>query len=389
MKSAEEDSGKIKEPVIIVSDVHLGGKGSNYPDFWDFLDWLTSLPATGKTFTCDGDEVTIKKPGTLVLLGDILELWDPEDDDRNNVLTDVLEPLTILNSLGCDIIYVIGNHDEDLLDFKHVWRKKNVEFPSNGLFDIVFRSYPRKIAGTEEIKGLQIGKTTYAFLHGHQFDRVQVFYKLSKFLSRKLGRQVRIDPIDWFQDLANVSFTKNVGKKVWNSLVVLVFIIYSFGYVLWLKDFQIEGKWGLGLGFFLRGIWLFGLFLLAVTIPPKLVTLFNTEIWHRLPPIVVQKCRPVKDVIEERYVPEKGKYINADVIVFGHTHYPGYYTKETNEKKRVFINTGCWVKLDNECEEKGAVPNTFLYIDAKAPYLLQWDKEKVAKGEITCIEDFR
>jgi UDP-2,3-diacylglucosamine pyrophosphatase LpxH len=78
MKSAEEEGGSIKEPVIVVSDVHLGGKESNAWDFRDFLDWLTTLPVDGQAFACDGENLTIKRPGTLVLLGDILELWDPE-----------------------------------------------------------------------------------------------------------------------------------------------------------------------------------------------------------------------------------------------------------------------------------------------------------------------
>lgn len=379
MKSAEENSGKIKEPVIVVSDVHLGGKGSNYQDFWDFLDWLTSLPATGKTFTCDGDEVTIRKPGTIVLLGDILELWDPREDDRNYVAKDALTPLSILNELDCNIIYVIGNHDEDVFEIRKIWKAKGVKFPyqGKGTFKIVFRSYPERVKGTKRVEGVKIGQKRYAFLHGHQFDRFQVFYKISRFL------KVRFDPIDWHQDLANVSFTKNVGlKKNRGSLLFgLLLILYILGYVFWFKDAEIGSGWGI--------FWVIISAFFVVTILPKVVTWLNTEIWRRNTGKIVPKCKPVKDVIEERYVPEKGKHIDADVIVFGHTHYPGYYTKKSDEKKKVFINTGCWVTLDKECEEKGAVPNTFLYIDTKAPYLLQWDKEKVAKGEITCLEDFR
>lgn len=377
VKSAEEDSGKIKEPVIIVSDVHLGGKGSNYPDFWDFLDWLTSLPATGKTFTCDGDEVTIKKPGTLVLLGDILEFWDPREDDRNYVAKDALTPLSILNELDCNIIYVIGNHDEDIFEIRKIWKAKGVRFPykGKGTFKIVFRSYPERVKGTKRVEGVKIGQKWYAFLHGHQFDKFQVFYKISRFL------KVRFDPIDWHQDLANVSFAKNVGRKKRPTLIFgLLLLLYGFVYYLG-RNTTIWSGFGI--------LWVIISSFFVVTILPRFVTWLNTEIWRRNTGKIVPKCRPVKDVIEERYVPEKGKYINADVIVFGHTHYPGYYTKETNEKKRVFINTGCWVTLDKECEERGAVPNTFLYIDAKAPYLLRWDKEKVAKGEITRIEDLR
>jgi UDP-2,3-diacylglucosamine pyrophosphatase LpxH len=373
VKSAEENSGTVKAPFVVVSDVHLGGEKSNDKDFRNFLFWLTTLTVDGQAFTCDGENLTIKRPGTIVLLGDILELWDPEDDDRNNVLTDVLEPLMILNDLGCDIIYVIGNHDEDLLDFKRVWRKKNGAFPSNGSFDIVFRSYPRKIAGTEEIKGLQIGGKTYSFLHGQQFDHSQVFYKLSKFLSRKLGRQVRFDPIDWHQDLTNVSFTKNVGRKRGNTVILGVLVIlYLAGYIFWFKDIPLGSGWGI--------FWVIISSFFIATILPKVVTWSSTKIWGWV--LRTKKCSSVEEVIQERYNEEKGKFIDADIIVFGHTHNPGnYYSKA---KKRLFINTGSWVK---ECAAEKR--NVFLYIDTDAPYLLTWSKEKVANGELTCLEDLR
>ena len=370
-----EEKGEIREPVIVVSDVHLGGAESNFREFWDFLDWLTTLPAEGKALKCNATELTIKKPGTIVLLGDILELWDPEDDDRNYALTDVLAPISILSNLGCDIIYVIGNHDEDLLDFKKAWRKKNAEFPPKGSFEIVYRSYPRRKAGTKIIKGVPIGENTYVFLHGQQFDRFQVFYRISKFLSELLNRQVRIDPIDWHQDLSNVSFTKNVGRKPWNtSIFGLLFVLYILGYFFWVKDTQIGSGWGI--------FWVIISAFFVVTILPKVVTWLNTEIWRRIPGTIVKKCTPVEEVIKNRYADKKGKYIDTDTFVFGHTHNAGgYYMKE---KKRLFINTGCWV---SECADEKR--NAFLYLDTAASCLLKWDKEKVATGEITCLEDFR
>ena len=119
-----------------------------------------------------------------------------------------------------------------------------------------------------------------------------------------------------------------------------------------------------------------------VTILPKVVTFLNIEIWRRIPKIIVKKCTPVEEIIKERYVERKGKFIDADIIVFGHTHNAGTYYMA--EKKRLFINTGCWVR---DCAEERR--NTFLYIDTEAPYLLTWAKDKVAKGELTCLEDFR
>lgn len=235
MEHGEGNNENVREPVIVVSDVHLGSTSSNYTDFWEFLGWLgTTLNAEGTAFKCNGKELTMRRPGTLVLLGGILELWDPRKDDRNYVAKDALTPLSILNELDCDIIYVIGNHDEDLLEFKRVWGKKGVEFPYNGkgTFKIVFRSS-------------------------------------------------------------------------------------------------------------------------------------------------VKRGTSVEDVVNGCYKPKKGRHIIADTIVFGHTHNAGWYMKEPKEpeeKKRMFINTGCWV---SDCEEEGGIPNTFLYIDTKAPYLLQWDKEEI------------
>jgi UDP-2,3-diacylglucosamine pyrophosphatase LpxH len=372
VKSAEGNRGKIKEPIIVVSDVHLGGKGSNDDDFREFLDWLNTLPVDGTSFKCEDTELTIKHPGTLVLLGDILELWDPEEDDRNHVMTDVLAPISILNNLDCDIIYVIGNHDEDLLDFKSVWRKEKVEFPfkGTGTFDIVYRSYPRKNARTNIIEGKLIGKNKYAFLHGQQFDRFQVFYRISKFLSTKLKKQVRIDPIDWFQDLANVSFTRNVGKKQWDTFIFgLLFVLYGLVYY-WRSDIPIGSGFGI--------LWVIISFFFVVTILPKVVTWSSTKIWGWV--LRTKKCSSVEEVIEDRYNEDKGRNIDASIVVFGHTHNAGTYYKE--DEKRLFINTGCWV---SECAEKKR--NTFLYIDAEAPYLLTWDKEKVDNGKITCLED--
>lgn len=378
MKHAEEESGKLKEPVIVVSDVHLGGgEKSNAEEFYDFLYWLTTLQVDGQIFDCDGDKLTIKKPGTIVLLGDILELWDPKDDDRNNVLTDVLVPLITLNSLGCDIIYVIGNHDEDLLDFKHVWRDKTVGFPQKGSLDIVFRSYPRKIAGmnNDKIEGVPIGNRSYVFLHGQQFDKIQFFYKISKFFSKKLKRQVRIDPIDWHQDLVNVSFIRNIGKKSWNTgIFVILLIFYILGYIFWFKDAEIGRGWGILLGI----LWLIISAFFVVTIIPKVVAWGSTKIWELV--LRAKKCVSVEEVINGRYKEDKGTKMITDIVVFGHTHNAGAWYSP--KRKRGFINTGCWVR---ECAKEKR--NTFLYLDTEGPYLLIWKKEEVANGKLTCVED--
>jgi UDP-2,3-diacylglucosamine pyrophosphatase LpxH len=400
-----EKYGEVKGPFIVVSDVHLGGKRSNYEDFRDFLEWLkNTLSAKGISLECNGYEIKIRKPGTILLLGDILELWDPRKDDRDYVIKDVLTPISILNDIDCDIIYVIGNHDEDLYDIKKLWGKEGIKFPykGKGTFKIFYRTYPERIKGTNRVEGIKIGKNKYAFLHGHQFDKLQICHRISRFLSKLLIRvndkvklkdkveEVRFDPIDWHQDLANVSFTKNIRKKLnWPttifSLLLILYILFT--YIFW---FKLGGNWAsnqkvltitIGKGVILGFIfWVLFSSFFVVTILPKVVTWSATKIWERV--LRIKKCTSVEDVIKKPYRYKKGKHIKADIVVFGHTHNAGKCYMEKENK--LFINTGCWV---SECEERKR--NTFLYIDNGAPFLLIWDKEKIDKGEITCLEDFR
>ncbi|CAD7766964.1 MAG: hypothetical protein DNFNHJIP_00369 [Candidatus Argoarchaeum ethanivorans] len=319
-------------------------------------------------------------------MGDILELWDPEEDDKNYVTGDVLATISILSTSDYDIIYIIGNHDEDLLDLKKVLRKKGVKHINRGkgAFKMFYRSFPKTKDETGTVKGIVIGKKSYAFLHGHQFDRFQIFYKLSRFLSKKLNKQIRIDPIDWFQDLANVSFTKSIGMKLNGSTLIfcLLLVLYGLAGYYWFKDTPIGSGSGI--------LWIVISSFFVLTIFPKVVTFLNTEIWRRMPGTIVKKCKCVEEVIKERYVDKKGEKIDADIIVFGHTHNAGYYQKEPEKNGRLFINTGCWVKLSKKCiEREAAISNTFLYIDAESLYLLKWDEENAAKGEIECIKDFQ
>ncbi|MCK4296326.1 MAG: metallophosphoesterase, partial [Candidatus Marinimicrobia bacterium] len=366
-------------------DVHLGGERSNYKDFWDFLERVNKLNVNGISLECNGNEIKIKKPGTIVLLGDILELWDPRKDDRNYVIKDVLTPISILNDLDCDIIYVIGNHDEDLYDIKKVWGKEGVRFPykGKGTFKIFYRTYPERIKGTNRVEGIKIGENRYAFIHGHQFDKWQICHRISRFLSKHLKEEYRFDPIDWLQDLANVSYTKKIRMKLggWLTGIFtgLLFAIYLLGYYFLFFKLQPFNKMLIGSGW--GAFWVFISFLFLVTVLPVCLTFWFTKFWGVV--LRIKKCTPVDEVVKSRYRHEKGKHIKADIVVFGHTHLFGWHLMKDPVKNedRLFINTGGWVR---ECEEEGGIPNTFLYIDTAAPYLLKWDK-----GKITCLKDFR
>jgi len=382
--NTEGNSGEFREPVIVVSDVHLGGASSDYKAFWDFLGWLNTLSDNGTSVDCNGNNIDIKKPGTIVLLGDILELWDPRKDDRDYVIKDVLTPISILNDIDCDIIYVIGNHDEDLHDIKKVLNDKGLKFPykGKGTFRMYYRTYPEKNKDTKRVDGVEIGKERYAFLHGHQFDKLQICHKISNFLG------FRFDPIDWLQDLANVSYTKKIRMKLGRATgIFTLLLILLYGVAYYLLFFRIPETKVIPVGDFYGVLWVFISFLFLVTVLPVCLTFWFTKIWDR----IGIKCKPIEEVIKKRYNAKKGGKIDADIIVFGHTHNAGYYPKEPKKDERLFINTGCWVDIsEKKCIEKKAIPNTFLYIDTRALYLLKWNKEvKEEEKKITCVKDFR
>ncbi|MCM1565344.1 MAG: hypothetical protein NC238_05245 [Dehalobacter sp.] len=89
--------------VIAVSDVHLGSKKSNHKEFSKFLDWLVALEKEGgKTVKSCRKEILLKPPEKLILLGGILELWSPEDEDIKYTVQRSIEPFGKLASLKCE-----------------------------------------------------------------------------------------------------------------------------------------------------------------------------------------------------------------------------------------------------------------------------------------------
>lgn len=380
MPNVIDKEGHLSAPVIVISDVHLGNKNSDYRAFRDFINWLNELGTDGYPVVCNGRTFKIRKPDTIVLLGDILELWDPRGDNRIYVIKDVLTPISHLGKLNCNIIYVIGNHDEDLREIKDIW-EKGFEFPDGGkrTFEIYYRTFPeRERINTDCIKGIKIGEKKYIFLHGHQFDRKQYFYHASRRLEKilyKLTKKewpIRIDPIDDLQDLANVSFVKNIGIN--KSSATIVFIINLFIYIIIYFKYRVLDLDNVSdnILYILNLIWIIVSAYLIVTIIPKVVMYISTEIWRKL--TLIQKCTSVEDVVNNSYDPKRGKLMDADILVFGHTHNAGEYSKY----ERTFVNTGCWVK---DCEEEKQ--NTFLYIDETGHYLLKW--KNIVKYSVTCV----
>lgn len=80
----------IKKSVIVVSDVHLGHKSSNFKQFNDFLDWIGAAGEGDEKsdrliVTFNSEKRKIRNPDLILFLGDLLELWEPKNDDIGNV----------------------------------------------------------------------------------------------------------------------------------------------------------------------------------------------------------------------------------------------------------------------------------------------------------------
>lgn len=391
---------------IVVSDVHLGGRFCNHAKFCGFLDWLKGLEKNEETINCKGNDVKIKSPEKLILLGDILELWDPEGGDRDNVIKAGIKPFTLLSDLNCDKIYVVGNHDEALSELETEVNDETL--PNNTKFIIKNRHYP------ENHDGLKIGNHNYFFLHGQQFDKEQ---DILTRVSRLIGESW--DPLGWFQSLHNITS----AKKHWKTYFLLFAAFFLGGALLWKKLFTSpipDLTWTM----FSSGTTLITAIVAAAVVlyfalrrfkylSATLFVIFSSillfseqsSFWailwgaltgffalNSIPGVVANtqrkfynmmkpKDKTAQEIIEgDGYYKKDKDTIKAHRVVFGHTHFASFF--KTPEK--LFINSGCWYGDEKQIDNNWRYTNTFVYIDESGAYLLSW----INKDKIECIEAF-
>jgi UDP-2,3-diacylglucosamine pyrophosphatase LpxH len=335
---------------IVVSDVHLGSKLCNFDEFCSFLEWVLDLKGSPKKVLLKDGVVDIKSPERIILLGDILELWDPEDGDRDNVVKQCLRPLSLLSDLGCDKVYVMGNHDNAVSSYDE---KIDYETMRNGTkLDIWNRHYP------DEMAGMRIGDQSYYFLHGHQFDKAQsILTKVSKFLGETW------DPLDWSNSQYNTSFTKNY----W----ILSGVLSAALLIGWYLNRDLLAS---NFGYTALAALLFGLLIYSSL--PAVVTKSQRRIYDIKKP----KDKTARQILEENFYQKQKDTITADVVVFGHTHFASSYQGAAG-KKKLFINSGSWVGEDEEIDGKMRYPNTPTYIDEAGAQILRWKE-----GEVEAVE---
>lgn len=339
--------------VIVVSDVHLGSATSNHPDFSNFIDWIAALEKEGgKTIKLNGKELLLKPPEKLILLGDILELWSPQNEDMKYTMQRSIEPFAKLISIRCEKIFVLGNHDEDLADYLNVAlklkREKDVKennFKLNDAnFRIINRHYPADPEDRE--KGfLQIGDYKYFFIHGQQFDKL--FTGLGSLAS-----------IPTYTTKMSGTFSKVFPFNGWS--IVGAFVIS--GLLNW-RIFRSKNVY--------LSAFTYVSFLLSI---PRLFTYLQGPFWKKFRGNLTDKpkYKDIKTIVEEKYYDVNADTTDWDVsIVFGHTHVPeidSYKFKENGkEHKCLFLNSGSWTR-------EADINNTFIYLDETGYYLFKWNQ---------------
>jgi UDP-2,3-diacylglucosamine pyrophosphatase LpxH len=315
----------VDRSIIVVSDLHLGGSedAGTAERFSRFLDYIATGRATvaypchfgaepGKDAPAGPKQVF--PPEKIILLGDVLELWDSRNMDRNSAFLDALHPFLKMKEMDCDVVYVTGNHDEDVAEIitsydeerrtakearnkdkerqaddvaaltkkeigqlavkeqsglfashyelLHTTDKKgrkkaeSLKFRWNGsrTLELCARHYPTPHAEDGQL-GVEAGGIRYAFIHGQQFDREQITYSISEALGQ------RFDPVDFFQDLASISVTKRMNpvyQAVNFGLAVILLLILSTPSLQPLIPFIGAGSGIILALMFLYGTYLFG-----------------------------------------------------------------------------------------------------------------------------------
>jgi UDP-2,3-diacylglucosamine pyrophosphatase LpxH len=310
------------EVVWIVSDVHLGSANSNHLAFADFL---AAVKEGRGQFILDGS--SIPPPSKLVLLGDILELWDPIDDDHKNAALHLFEAMNALLYVSREIVFVTGNHDEAMETFEALYPMKN---PS---FQIIARHYP-----DSEPRYIQVGPYRYFFLHGHQFDKLFLwldgFSKIPSFMAESNHLITRFTPFDgWALPILFVFFSALRFFLSWPA-VGIIYVTFAFSI-------------------------------------PRLFTYLQGPFWKAFGRYLTNrpKHKDIEEVVKNRYYDKNKDTISADVIVYGHTHVPEVSPPHISEKLgKTLINTGSWVQ-----DQSAVVNNTIVVIDSKGARLLAWE----------------
>ena len=348
--------------VIVISDLHLAldtceqhdrefhdSPPADLPKFLSFIKLL--VQSGGIELSISGRQKKLLPPAKIILLGDIIDLWSPRNNSRGSVISDSFYLIQSLLDLDSEVVYVAGNHDDEIADYKG-------SFPlsPSGKMTIINRRWPSYKDENKRFKGINIGKHTYFFMHGQQFDTLfnfaGIFQNYPGWVSKNYTMFRDNQTIKW-------GFRMLFGGS-------LLYIIISRLNLLpptldWLKTID-------RLMYILFGL---SLVIFLFSIEPSTFRKY----WDKISVRNIVKNDSIEEIVKGGFWKEKlGNNIVADTIVFGHTHFvddsKDRYIDEYNKR---FINSGSWGDMiETEDGEIVQQPNTFVYIDEEGPLLFRW-----------------
>lgn len=374
--------------VIVVADTHFGIKKDNISMPGYFVDFMKYLNSNNKESIkiWDGNikEKIIEKPDKIIFLGDIVELWDSEDEAVNFCISSLLPTLS---EMEAEKIYVLGNHD-NILNKALLSEAKEYYYFGKAQLKLVEDVYPSD-------NFLKIGEQNYLFVHGHQFDKCFT----------NTGKLYRILP-----ELRK--FSNSLTNYI-PFLLILSLTLGILGYILTIMfpngiDFSssivtlnlfsaiIKWKWSLLMSFGKKEIIIL-LFFLSI---PKLYMWIARPCWEKINRVKYKRDESIKNFIRWW-----GKFIkNMEIpdntnVVYGHTHFLNYinlrddryrgsnrmynfYQRKLVERKitgekPTLVNISAWVK-DTKNKEggekyKNVMVASFLHIDEEGFEFYGWD----------------
>ena len=369
-----------KEPIIVIADTHLGLRprkvlGINLQSetceptiLSGFLNWLVSLEEKGSCLvsmageTSEKQEMELKAPSRLVLLGDILELWDASQRGVEMCGNAILQTLS---KLRCEKSYVLGNHDYLLSELA------GSSYPS-GASPMLLTTpiYPPEMVEAT-LEPVEMADAAYLFVHGQQFDK---YFVTSRGLDQLIGI-LRDGAVAFgqYSKLIASAFVVALVISLWNRIPYLNQVAPFLNQAPYLNSMALLASVMLGF----VGI-------------PWIMTTFARAIFNRLKSRKHDRKGAIRgfakwwlDWVRPRLETFREQNKDARVrIVYGHTHLADVIEKQDLDavlEKGIdddvtLINVPAWVH-DTDTQYQNVLRATFLYIDDKGYEFFGWDWE--------------
>jgi UDP-2,3-diacylglucosamine pyrophosphatase LpxH len=168
-----------KVEALLISDVHLGSKGSNSEKLLKVL----------KSYT----------PEKLIIVGDFIDGWLLEKRFHwRQSYTNVIRKVLSYSKKGTEVIYITGNHDDFLRNYTPIFFDKNIKIVDDYILDAKLGKYwithGDKYDGITELNYLaKIGSYGYevAIRLDKFFKKIGINSRISKWLKENLKNAIK------------------------------------------------------------------------------------------------------------------------------------------------------------------------------------------------------